>query len=79
MDKRTLQYNIMLNSRKWWNVNNLTEVVRLECERLGLTSINHATVERNIRHYRAPRFGVIVHKRKVSANTYEFKITKGFL
>jgi hypothetical protein len=79
MTKIELQKQIMLKSRAWWNSNDLHGVVCDNCKRLGLTSVNPASVERNIRSYREPKHGVIVHKRKISTNTFEYKITKGFL
>lgn len=69
-----LQIHVMTEHNKWWNVNDLTEVLRQKCAFYGLKSINHSTVERNIRLYREPRFGLIVEKRKVSDNTYEYRV-----
>ncbi len=73
--KRDLQKVVMLDSGRWWNVNDLTEVLREKCKQHNMTSINHATVERNIRHFRETRYFLNVEKRKVSDNTYEFKVT----
>lgn len=78
MNKIELQKSIMLNNDRWWNVNDLTEVVREACKRHGLKSINHATVERNIRHFREPKHFLDVQKRKVSDNTWEYKITSRY-
>jgi hypothetical protein len=74
-NKLELQKIIMLNSDDWWNVNDLTDVIRDRCESYGFKSINHATVERNIRHYREAKHFLFVEKRKTSDNTWEYKIS----
>lgn len=64
-----------LNATGWWNVNDLTEILRQKCKEHGLKSINHSTVERNIRAFREPKYALIVEKRQVSDHTWEFKIS----
>lgn len=68
----------MLHHKRWWEVNELTDVMRVECELHGLKSINHSTVERNIRHFRDPERKLLVDKRlrKGCENTWEFRVTK---
>jgi len=74
-NKIQLQKALMLNSKFFWNVNDLTDVMRSECKTRGFASINHSTVERNIRSFREPRHALVVEKKKVSKNTYEYKIS----
>ena len=77
-NKRQLQKIVMLNSNgKWWEVNELTSLMRDECEIHGLKSINHESVSRNIRHFREPEHALRVEKRLRAGceNTWEFKIT----
>ena len=67
----------MLNSNgKWWEVNELTERMRKECEIHGFKSINHESVSRNVRHFREPQHALIVEKRlrKNCDNTWEFRV-----
>lgn len=73
--KLELQKILMLNSGCWWNVNHLTDVMRENCKKRGLKSINHATVERNIRYFREPKHALLVEKRKVSDNTWEYRVS----
>lgn len=73
--KIDLQKAIMLNDPKWWNVNELTEIMRKQAPYHGLKSINHSTVERNFRHFREPKHGLHVEKRKVSDNTWDYRIS----
>ena len=74
-NKLELQKVVMLNSNQWWNVNGLTDLMREKCKEYGFKSINHGTVERNIRHFREPKHFLIVEKRKVSDNTWEYKVS----
>lgn len=73
--KLELQKVLMLNSNCWWNVNHLTDVMRENCKIRGLKSINHASVERNIRYFREPKHALKVEKRQVSDNTWEYKVS----
>ncbi len=73
--KLELQKVVMLNSNQWWNVNDLTDLMREKCKQNGFKSINHATVERNIRHFREAKHFLIVEKRKVSDNTWEYRVS----
>ena len=68
----------MLHRTRWWEVNELTDAIRAECAAWGLKSINHESVSRNVRHFREPRFKVLVEKRLRAGcdNTWEFRVTK---
>ena len=81
-NKLELQKVLMVNSvvagdpdSGWWEVNSLTPIMRRECAKHSLRSINHSTVERNIRHFRDPKHFLDVEKRKVSDNTWEYRVT----
>ena len=79
--KIELQKAIMLNGNRFWNVNLLTDLMRSEITRRDkeygskMKSINHSSVERNIRHYREPKHALKVEMRQLSDNTYEYKIS----
>jgi len=62
-------------SSGWWNANDLTDVLRGECAIRGFESINHATVERNIRLFRESKYALKVEKKQVSRHTWIYKIS----
>jgi len=78
LNKRTLQRQVMLHTKRWWEVNELTDVMRAECNFHGLKSINHESVSRNVRYFREPEFALVVEKRLRAGceNTWEFRVTE---
>jgi len=71
---KDLQKSIMLNSKKYWNVNDLYHVMCDNCNKRGLAYINHATIERYIREFREPEHAIIVLKKQVATRTYVYKL-----
>ena len=72
--KKELLKVVMLNSRKYWNVNDLTIEMQQQCKKSGFTFMRMPLIERYIREFREPRYSIIVRKKKVGSRTYLYKI-----
>ena len=73
--KIELQKVIMLNNPVYWDVEELTNTMRVELKKRGMGSITQGTVSRNIRHFREPKHGLQVEKVEVSKDHWKYRVT----
>lgn len=72
--KKELLKCVMLNSRKFWNTNDLTNEMQVQCKKRGFTQMRMPLIERYIREFREPKYSIIVRKKKVGSRTYLYKL-----
>jgi hypothetical protein len=73
--KQELQKVVMLNSNKWWDIDDLTVVMREKLPKYGFTSMRSETISRNIRLFREPKFALLVEKKQIGPKTFIFKVS----
>jgi len=75
---KDLQKSIMLNSKKYWNKNDLYPVLCENCRRRKIQTIDFDTMARYIREFRESEHAIIVLKKQVATRTYVYKLmTRG--
>ena len=72
--KKELLKCVMLNSKKFWNTNDLTNEMQVQCKKRGFTQMRMPLIERYIREFREPKYSIIVRKKKVGSRTYLYKL-----
>ena len=73
--KIELQKVIMLNNPVYWDVEELTNAMRVELRKRGMGSISQGTVSRNIRYFKEPKHGLRVEKVEVSKDFWKYRVT----